>query len=297
MSAIHTHLGFKKLTSENRHRLLTPDPPAISRFHRTSTPKYVHISSSKPLTSLTMLSRSILRTRSAVPSVSARRWTSDFSHLRAELQARKLPILYDEVVPRATHSLNISLAQFIPDNWLPNSTFEDGLPTPSSSLDLPPSHHLVYFNPALPPSKLLPDGTDPSQSPGDPFVRRMWAGGNVRWNKPVKVNGERYACVEGIRDVTIKGKPGQEKVFVGIERRVGIAGSRGEEEIRARLWADNEEDFAGADIVERRNIVFMYERTAEELEKTKQKGAAVPKDKMLKRTSHSFLSLLAYILP
>jgi hypothetical protein len=100
--------------------------------------------------------------------------------------------------------------------------------------------------------------------------------------------------VEGIRDVTIKGKPGQEKVFVGIERRIGVAGTKGEEEIRSRLWADTEEDFAGADIVERRNIVFMYERTPEELEKVKLKGAAVPKDKMLKRTSVSSPFLASY---
>jgi len=112
----------------------------------------------------------------------------------------------------------------------------------------------------------------------------MWAGGNVRWKSPLKVDGRRYACVEGIRDVTIKGKPGQEKVFVGIERRIGDASkASSEEEIRGRLWADREEDFNGADVVERRNIVFMYERTPEELEKVRIRGAAPPAEKMLKR--------------
>lgn len=225
----------------------------------------------------------VAATRAAAPQTTSRRWSStDFSHLQTELPSRKLPILYDELVPRATHNLNISLANFVPDTWLPTSTFADGLPSPD--LDLPPAHHLVYFNPALPPAKLLPDGTDPNQSPGLPFVRRMWAGGNVRWKNPLRVDGSRYACVEGIRDVTIKGRPGEEKVFVGIERRMGaVRGQEGDEGVRARLWAETEEEFAEADVVERRNIVFMYERSEEELAKVRQRGAAVPKDKMLKR--------------
>ncbi|KIW09054.1 uncharacterized protein PV09_00003 [Verruconis gallopava] len=213
----------------------------------------------------------------------ARRQKSDFSHLQTELPARVLPILYDDLTSRATHNLNVSLASFVPDSWLPKSTFEDSLPVTSPSLELPASHHLVYFNPALPPSKLLPDGTDPNQSPGVPFVRRMWAGGNVRWKAPLKVDGSRHACVEGIRNVTIKGQPGQEKVFVGIERRIGAIGKdMGDHEVRKKLWAETEDDFADADIIERRNIVFMYERTEEELEKVKKRGAAMPADKMLK---------------
>jgi hydroxyacyl-ACP dehydratase HTD2-like protein with hotdog domain len=114
----------------------------------------------------------------------------------------------------------------------------------------------------------------------------MWAGGNVRWRSPLKVDGRRYACVEGIRDVTLKGKAGEEKVFVGIERRIGDAsGVSSEEELRQKLWAEREEDFAGADVVERRNIVFMRERTEAELDKVRKRGAAPPKDKMLKRMS------------
>jgi hydroxyacyl-ACP dehydratase HTD2-like protein with hotdog domain len=112
----------------------------------------------------------------------------------------------------------------------------------------------------------------------------MWAGGNVRWKSALKVDGRRYACVEGIRDVTLKGKEGEEKVFVGIERRIGdVSDLTNEEEIRQKLWAEKEEEFAGSDIVERRNIVFMRERSEAELEKVRTRGAAPPKDKMLKR--------------
>jgi len=51
----------------------------------------------------------------------------------------------------------------------------------------------------------------------------MWAGGTVLYNpsNELELNNTRAVCVEGIRDVTVKGQPGSEKVFVGIERRVG----------------------------------------------------------------------------
>lgn len=56
-------------------------------------------------------------------------------------------------------------------------------------------------------------------------------------------------------------------MFVGIERRVGraaVGGDEGEEAVRARLWAEAEADWGDAELIERRNIVFMRGRTAEE---------------------------------
>jgi len=119
---------------------------------------------------------------------------------------------------------------------------------------------------------LLPDGTDPLQSPGDPFVRRMWAGGAVRFSNahstPLRLDGSRAVCLESIKDVSIKGSPGTEKVFVGIERRMGatVSESEDEESIRTRLYRDSEEDFAdgAVGVIERRNIVFMRSRTREQ---------------------------------
>ncbi|KAK4997057.1 hypothetical protein LTR28_014094, partial [Elasticomyces elasticus] len=150
---------------------------------------------------------------------------------------------------------------------------------------LPLPHHLVYFEPTKPPSDLLPDGTNPDQSPGEPFVRRMWAGGRVQYNnaKPLLLDGRRGVCVEGIRDVSIKGKPGDEKVFVGIERRLGVCSASElerlaaaqrdparllpalEDAVRSRLWQADEGAFGDASAVERRSIVFMRERTPEQL--------------------------------
>ncbi|OMP89319.1 P-protein [Diplodia seriata] len=155
----------------------------------------------------------------------------------------------------------------------PANATAPALPPASPRLELPPAHHLVYFNPVIPAHQLLPDGTDPLQSPGAPFVRRMWAGGYVRFagegrgEGPVVVDGGRWVCVEGIRDVAVKGREGEEKVFVGIERRVGraVEGEEGDEErVRERLWTEREEEWGGASLVERRNIVFMRGRTPEE---------------------------------
>lgn len=108
----------------------------------------------------------------------------------------------------------------------------------------------------------------------------------MRWNceKGISVDGSRYACVEGIRDVTIKGKAGEEKVFVGIERRFGPKQEgESEESVRERLWEEREEEFGEARLIERRNIVFMHERQPEELARVKAQGAAPSPAKMLKR--------------
>lgn len=143
------------------------------------------------------------------------------------------------------------------------------LPSISDTKILPPGHHLIHFPPSIPGSELLPDGTDPLQSPGAPFVRRMWAGGSVRFDntaaKRLRLDGKRAACLESIRDVSVKGKEGSERVFVGIERRVGRCGEHeGEDSIRDRLWAQDEAAWGESAVVERRNIVFMRERTPEE---------------------------------
>lgn len=102
-------------------------------------------------------------------------------------------------------------------------------------------------------------------------------------SNPMHMDNSRAVCVEGIRDVAVKGKPGDEKVFVGIERRiaglsmdehaelrtVGTDTSRIdalEEKIRSRLWQGKDTDFGPCSIIERRNIVFMRERSPEEIQ-------------------------------
>jgi len=138
-------------------------------------------------------------------------------------------------------------------------------------------------------SQLLPDGTDILHTPGEPFNRRMWAGGRARFPQeggPL-LNGKRAVCVEVIRDVTLKGRPGEEKVFVSIERRVATVGEgEAEEDIRSRVCREDEEDPGDAVIIERRDLVFMREKTSEQLRKDKAQFGN--NNRIVKRAQHQF---------
>ncbi|KAF2668993.1 hypothetical protein BT63DRAFT_454969 [Microthyrium microscopicum] len=190
---------------------------------------------------------------------------SALSTLTSTLPQRRWSPLLEPFSPTAAHRLSQSLLSYLPASMIPSVS---ALSPPTSIL--PPGYHLVYFNPTLAPDSLLPDGTDAKHSPGAPFVRRMWAGGSVRMRRPITLDGGPGVCVERIRDVSVKGREGEEKIFVGIERRIGrlrdgeVGG--GEESAVERLWSEDEKDFAEADLIERRNIVFLRERTASELE-------------------------------
>lgn len=222
--------------------------------------------------SRSLLTRTLQRQLLTVPVAQARR-ASNLSHLQSELPARKIPVVYDYLVPTSSHLLNVALSDILP---APNgSTSKDDLrilPTTNAPTLLPPTHHLIYFPPPIPGRDLLPDGTDPLQSPGEPFVRRMWAGGSVRFNnspsalRKLAIDGARMACVESIADVAVKGKEGEEKIFVGIERRVGRCNGEDEDEeaLRSRLGVGAGEEMAESAVVERRNIVFMRERSREQ---------------------------------
>ena len=120
-----------------------------------------------------------------------------------------------------------------------------------------PGHHLVYWPPASKLSLLLPDGTDPDQSPGDPFVRRMWAGGRIkfpRMSEMPPLDGSLQACSERISDVVVKGNPGDEKIFVTIERCFSKVDKPITEESEKRL-----REQSPTPLVEYRDIVFMRE--------------------------------------
>ena len=73
------------------------------------------------------------------------------------------------------------------------------------------------------------------------------------------LHGKRHVCLEGIRDVQIKGPAGQEKIFVIIERRIGRVPNvnKDEEETRSTLWGASSADA----LIERRDIVFMRSKT------------------------------------
>ena len=230
----------------------------------------------------------------------ARRYASSYEHLKESLPARRLPLLLDDLVPGPSHRLSASLSSFLPAEWLPASMQRD-LPPPSPNLLLPLTHHLLYFNPAIPAEKLLADGTDPLQSPGHPFVRRMWAGGYLRVNPDpeaaITLDGQRWLCLEGIREVTIKGTGQQEKIFVGIERRIGKLACwhhSDEETIRRALWTTTEQEFGAASLIERRDIVFLQERTKTELQSLN-KAAKPEHQQPSNRCRSNFISPTLYL--
>ncbi|KAF2811193.1 uncharacterized protein BDZ99DRAFT_476017 [Mytilinidion resinicola] len=213
-------------------------------------------------------------------------------HLRDEMTTRRLPLIYDFLTTDADHKLRRSLQSFLAydASSIPAADqFNASVYAKALTPHLAAAHHLVYFNPAIPADELLPDGTDPLQSPGEPFVRRMWAGGSLRFRPggTAVLDGRRWVCHEFVRDVQVKGMEGAEKVFVGIERRMASLNELGVEQqvevdedvVRAKLWHASEEEFGSASIIERRNIVFMRERGLEELRVLKE--AAGKPGKML----------------
>ncbi|KAF2091115.1 hypothetical protein K490DRAFT_62436 [Saccharata proteae CBS 121410] len=198
---------------------------------------------------------------------------------RSLSQAPDLSAIIREM-PKRQPTMQVSMLPYEQSLWLQNTlagfipdSLRDRLEDYPLERGLPPAHHLIYFNPVRPADELLSDGTDPTQSPGEPFVRRMWAGGYVRFANPLydekSLMYQHYgACREKIRDVTVKGKKGEEKVFVGIERRfISGEGVDDLEILERELSQKDENEMGAASVVERRNIVFMRERSPEEAKK------------------------------
>lgn len=199
--------------------------------------------------------------------------SSSLSDRIPELKSRRLPLLQDDPMPLPSYLLSVTLGDFLPPSRIPlPSTLPHGFPFPKH---IPPAHHLVYFPPSSRLSALLPDGTDPEQSPGEPFIRRMWAGGRINFfpnESPTSILAEvRSRCLERISDVVIKGTRGNEKIFVTIERRISRvfhsdhslhnslqSAHSPEDAIRKALIKDE-----NCTIIEHRDLVFMRERTPE----------------------------------
>lgn len=191
--------------------------------------------------------------------------TSPEALLKRELVARKPNVICDYISPTPSHLLNVTLADFLPKSCYPDGFSKDDLRLPFTDIHkvLPQGHHLVYFSPQVPSSDLLPDGTDPLQSPGGPFERRMWAGGSLAFNTELpdrlKLNNQRFCCTEAISDVSIKGSDGHEKIFVNIERQIGISeGSI----LHPATNSVRQRPNARWPIVETRNLVFMRQKSA-----------------------------------
>src|SRR3954466_8525044 len=134
-----------------------------------------------------------------------RTYSSLSERLHRELTTRKLPLTYDYLHPQPSHLLNLTLRDLLPQS----TTIHDyaTLPSIQNPSPLPVGHHLIYFPPQVTLSQLLPDCTDTLHTPGEPFNRRLWAGGNLRFpaSSPA-LDGSRAVCIESIRNVTVNGR-------------------------------------------------------------------------------------------
>lgn len=167
-----------------------------------------------------------------------KRHSSDLSELKAEMKARRLPVISDVCTPIPTRLLNATLADFLPNFFV------------AQPATLPFGYHLVHFSPPIRSSKLLPDGTDPIQSPGGLFTRRMWAGGDINFGWGKKFDNSPFHCMERIKDVQVKGEEENQKIFVKIERSI-FPGER------AGASRNEHGNWAGGLLQETRTLVFM----------------------------------------
>ncbi|KAL8750897.1 MAG: hypothetical protein Q9199_006781 [Rusavskia elegans] len=169
------------------------------------------------------------------------RHADSLSHLKKEMTSRKLPELYDDCSKIRSDLLDATL-----HDVLPYQEYSIGL----TRKFMPQSYHLIYFHSATRLSSLFPDGTDPLHSPGMPFTRRMWAGGNITFDDHLPFQDSAFLrCKESIKDVEIKGNEGDEKIFITIERRIGYMAKTGRH------------PFADVDpVLENRKLVFLRER-------------------------------------
>jgi hypothetical protein len=189
------------------------------------------------------------------------------SFLHQKLTSRRLSPIYDYLSPRPFHLLNLSLIEILPEVFS-DSGLTKTLPSVRDQHRMPACYHLVYFPPQVSLSELLTDGTDMLHAPGNPFNRRMWAGGRMTFpldGGPL-LNGQRAVCLEAIRDVTVKGRQEEEKVFVQVERRMApVEEGEGEEDTRIRLWRNHCNDADNGMVTERRDLVFLRDKPPEQV--------------------------------
>lgn len=102
---------------------------------------------------------------------------------------------------------------------------------PAEGTPLGYGHHLAFFHPRHPEPALRLDGTDADFCPPEPFTRRMWASGTMRWNpKPggaLSVGNKAHA-VSAIASVDKKGFD-REHPMVFVNQRIQVT-THGREE-------------------------------------------------------------------
>lgn len=74
-----------------------------------------------------------------------------------------------------------------------------------------------------------------------------------------------------MRNVTVKGREGEEKVIVTIERRIGTV-PEGESEAQtwSRIWTENQAEAGESSVIENRDLIFMRRKSAEQIQLDKE---------------------------
>jgi 3-methylfumaryl-CoA hydratase len=143
---------------------------------------------------------------------------------------------------------NIAASQFnLMANTLPfPSPYKNAL-LPQSSTKLPPAWHLAYFPPRVPESELSSDGYEKDWSPPEPFVHRMWAGGELRWSKenPLRV-GEEVSMTSKLREVQLRegGRRG-DSVFLWVDKHLNNQNGWSVTESRCWVYVKQAKEEAG----------------------------------------------------
>ena len=101
---------------------------------------------------------------------------------------------------------------------------DDAPPAPGDAL--PPGWHWLYFLPTTPESRLAPDGHDTRGGflPPVELPRRMWAGGRIKFHRPLRI-GE--AVVRDSEIVSVTAKRGRRGPLVFVVVRHVISGDDG----------------------------------------------------------------------
>ena len=132
-------------------------------------------------------------------------------------QPRDLPTTYDIGTPASSISLGILIDDVLSECGVLGARRRQERGRRTS---MPFGHHLVYFPPDTPLKGLSSDGADALYSPGSPFTRRLWSGGEIKSHGLMGMRGSGYYCTERITDVSVRGMVGHEKAFVNILRRI-----------------------------------------------------------------------------
>ena len=91
---------------------------------------------------------------------------------------------------------------------------------PPTGTPVPPGYHLAYFTPVALSGELGEDGTDTRYNPRKPFTRRMWAGGELRWEKhnPLLVGQHVTETTELLSGDAKVNRLGEEMIVVHVQK-------------------------------------------------------------------------------